>query len=92
MNLTSEVQGRIEEIYVKEGDVVTKGQPLATLVPDNLQAAVALSEATLTAREADVISTRIHLDRSGLLDAADFEKYFGCTSRRTRRATQLQSK
>ena len=47
---------------------------------------------TQTAREADVISTRIHLDRSGLLDAADFEKYFGGASRRTRRATQLQSK
>ena len=28
MNLTSEVQGRIEDIYVKEGDHVTKGQPL----------------------------------------------------------------
>ena len=45
-----------------------------------------------TAREVDVISTRIHLDRHGLLDAADFEKYFGAAPRRTRRATQLQSK
>ncbi len=44
------------------------------------------------AREADVISTRIPLDRHGLLDAADFEKYFGVTPQRTRRATQLQSK
>ena len=44
------------------------------------------------AREADVISTRIHLDRHGLLDAGDFEKYFGVAPRRTRRATQLQSK
>ena len=37
MNLTSEVQGRIEEIYVKEGDHVTKGQPLVRLDPDQLQ-------------------------------------------------------
>ena len=37
MNLTSEVQGRIEEIYVKEGDQVTKGQPLVRLDPDQLQ-------------------------------------------------------
>ena len=44
------------------------------------------------AREADLISIRIHLDRHGLLDAADFEKYFGVAPRRTRRATQLQSK
>lgn len=37
MNLTSEVQGRIEEIYVKEGDQVTKGQPLVRLDPTQLQ-------------------------------------------------------
>ena len=37
MNLTSEVQGRIEEIYVKEGDQVVKGQPLVRLDPNQLQ-------------------------------------------------------
>ncbi len=37
-NVTSEVQGRIEEIYVKEGDHVTKGQPLVRLDPNQLQA------------------------------------------------------
>src|SRR5205085_2466050 len=37
MNLTSEVQGRIEEIYVKEGDHVHKGQPLVKLDPNQLQ-------------------------------------------------------
>jgi len=37
MNLTSEVQGRIEEIYVKEGDQVIKGQPLVRLDPNQLQ-------------------------------------------------------
>ncbi len=38
MNLTSEVQGRIEDIYVKEGDHVTKGQPLVKLDPNQLEA------------------------------------------------------
>jgi len=37
MNLTSEVQGRIQEIYVKEGDTVTKGQPLVKLDPNQLE-------------------------------------------------------
>src|SRR3954469_12677790 len=37
MNLTSEVQGRIEDIYVKEGDQVTKGQPLVRLDPNQLR-------------------------------------------------------
>ena len=37
MNLTSEVQGRIDDIYVKEGDHVTTGQPLVKLDPNQLQ-------------------------------------------------------
>lgn len=37
MNLTSEVQGRIEEIYHKEGDVVKRGEPLVRLDPTQLQ-------------------------------------------------------
>ena len=52
----------------------------------------AVDRLSQTAREADVISTRIHLDRLGLLDAADFEKYFDTAPRRTRRATTLQTK
>ncbi len=51
INLTSEVQGRIEEIYVKEGDKVTKGQPLVRLDPtqlqSNQQAQVAAAQAAL---------------------------------------------
>jgi HlyD family secretion protein len=37
MNLTSEVQGRIEEIRVKEGDAVQQGQVLVRLDPDQLE-------------------------------------------------------
>lgn len=37
MNLTSEVQGRIEDIQVKEGDKVEKGQILVRIDPDQLQ-------------------------------------------------------
>src|ERR1043165_8186968 len=36
-NLASEAQGRIEDIYVKEGDHVTKGQPLVKLDPNQLE-------------------------------------------------------
>jgi HlyD family secretion protein len=36
MNLTSEVQGKIEEIYHKEGDQVKKGEPLVKLDPTQL--------------------------------------------------------
>ncbi len=37
INLTSEVQGRIQDIYVKEGDQVTAGQLLVKLDPNQLQ-------------------------------------------------------
>lgn len=37
MNLTSEVQGRIEEIYVKEGQKVEKGAPLVRLDPNQFE-------------------------------------------------------
>lgn len=37
IRLTSEVAGRIEEIYVSPGDMVTKGKPLVRLDPTQLQ-------------------------------------------------------
>ncbi|MCP9494257.1 MAG: efflux RND transporter periplasmic adaptor subunit [Pyrinomonadaceae bacterium MAG19_C2-C3] len=37
INLTSEVNGRIEEIYVSAGDKVQQGQPLVRLDPTQLQ-------------------------------------------------------
>ena len=37
IKLTSEVQGRIEEIYVNAGDQVTQGKPLVRIDPTQLQ-------------------------------------------------------
>ena len=37
IKLTSEVPGRIEEIYVSAGDQVTKGKPLVRIDPTQLQ-------------------------------------------------------
>src|SRR6187549_3355487 len=45
-NITSEVQGRIEEIYVKEGQMVNKGDPLVRLDPNQLESS---TEAQLAA-------------------------------------------
>ena len=58
INLTSEVQGRIEEIYVKEGDVVTKGQPLVRLDPDQLQSSTDAQVAALQAAQNESQVTR----------------------------------
>ena len=64
INLTSEVQGRIEDIYVKEGDQVTAGQPLVKLDPTQLQSN---TEAQLAAFQAAQNETQVQ--RSQILAA-----------------------
>jgi HlyD family secretion protein len=54
MNLTSEVQGRIEEIYVREGDHVTKGQPLVRLDPNQLNSSTDAQIAALQTAQEDI--------------------------------------
>lgn len=54
INLTSEVPGRVTDIYVKEGDVVSKGKPLLRVDPTQQSSATTLQEAALRASQADV--------------------------------------
>ena len=54
VDISSERSGTVASVDADFNDHVAKGQTLATLVTDNLQAAVALSTATLAARQADV--------------------------------------
>lgn len=58
INLTSEVQGRIEEIYVKEGDAVTKGTPLVKLDPTQLDSSTDAQLAALQASQNDAEVSR----------------------------------
>ncbi len=58
INLTSEVQGRIEEIYVKEGDAVTKGTPLVKLDPTQLNSSTDAQLAALQAAQNDAQVSR----------------------------------
>jgi HlyD family secretion protein len=58
INLTSEVQGRIEEIYVKEGDSVEKGQQLVRLDPNQLQSNTDAQLAAFEASREDVQASR----------------------------------
>ncbi len=54
INLTSEVQGRIEEIYVREGDQVETGQELVRLDPNQLQSSADAQRAAYDASLSDV--------------------------------------
>src|SRR5829696_5546652 len=58
INLTSEVQGRIEEIYVKEGDRVTKGTALVKLDPTQLESSADAQLASLQASQTDAQVSR----------------------------------
>jgi HlyD family secretion protein len=58
INLTSEVAGRIEEIYVKEGQPVTRGQQLVRLDPTQLQSSEAAQAAGLQAALSDTQNAR----------------------------------
>jgi HlyD family secretion protein len=58
VNQTSEVQGRIEEILVKEGDLVTKGQPLVRIDPTQLQSNQDAQFASVQAAISDVQNAR----------------------------------
>ncbi|MGH9945169.1 MAG: HlyD family secretion protein [Pyrinomonadaceae bacterium] len=58
INLTSEVAGRIEQIYVKAGDQVTQGQPLVRLDPTQLQSGQEAQTAAVQAAFSDVQNAR----------------------------------
>ncbi len=53
-DITSEVDGRVSQIFVKEGDRVEKGQPLASLDTDTLKAELAQAQATLEKDQAEL--------------------------------------
>ena len=58
IRLTSEVAGRIEEIYVNAGDMVTKGRPLVRVDPTQLQSSQEAQWAATQASINDVQNAR----------------------------------
>lgn len=58
VNQTSEVEGRIEEIYVQSGQAVTKGQPLVRLDPTQLQSSQEAQLAAVQASISDIQNAR----------------------------------
>ncbi|NDD64953.1 MAG: biotin/lipoyl-binding protein, partial [Acidobacteria bacterium] len=54
INLTAEVSGRVTDVFVKEGDQITKGKPLLRVDPTQLASSTAIQEAALRAAQADV--------------------------------------
>lgn len=70
VEISSELSGMIEEVLVDYNDLVEKGQRLARLDTDKLEAQVRHARATLMAREAAVDEARATVAEK----AADFER------------------
>src|SRR5215469_5072145 len=58
-NITAEVSGRVEQIYVHEGDTVKKGQPLIKVDPTQFSLQTEGARATVTAAQADAANQRV---------------------------------
>ncbi|HYM01274.1 MAG TPA: biotin/lipoyl-binding protein, partial [Blastocatellia bacterium] len=58
-DLTAQVSGRVEELFVHEGDTVKKHQPLVRVDPTQLSLQTQGAEANLRAAEADAVNARV---------------------------------
>ena len=64
VNVSPKRQGVIEELYVVEGDQVSKGQPLARMDANDLRERLAELQANLRSAEAVLVRSRSELDRN----------------------------
>jgi HlyD family secretion protein len=71
VNVGSQVSGLIREVYVRNNDKVTKGQPLAQLDLPLLKAAVGQTEAALQVAEASVAQNKATVEQDKATLARD---------------------
>jgi HlyD family secretion protein len=64
VNISSDVLGRVVQVFVREGEQVEVGQVLLTIDPKQVQAAVARAQASLSQTEAQVEQQRVNLEQS----------------------------
>jgi HlyD family secretion protein len=58
-NITAEVSGRVEQIFIHEGDAVKKGQPLVKVDPTQFSLQTEGARATVAAAQADAANQRV---------------------------------
>lgn len=64
VDILSDIQGRITQIGVKEGDLVKKGDFLLQIDPALYHAAVARAQALLSSAQSDLLRSRANLDQA----------------------------
>jgi HlyD family secretion protein len=63
-NLTAEVPGRVEQIFVSEGDPVKKGQPLVRVDPTQSSFSVTAAEASVRVTQADAANQQVAVQQA----------------------------
>jgi HlyD family secretion protein len=63
-NLTAEVPGRVEQIFVTEGQTVKKNQPLVSVDPTQSGFQVTASQANVSVTQADVRNQQVAVDQA----------------------------
>lgn len=76
LKITSDVSGEIVEMYVKEGDHVTKGTLLCQIKPDIYQSAMERTEATVSSTKANLKTSMAQLEQAKA-NLANAEASFG---------------
>ncbi|HKV74308.1 MAG TPA: efflux RND transporter periplasmic adaptor subunit [Gemmatimonadales bacterium] len=64
VDVSSDIQGRIVKIGVKEGDLVKKGQFLLQIDPAQYEAAVSRAKAFLASSQGDLIRAKANMDQA----------------------------
>ncbi len=64
VDISADITGRITQIAVKEGDLVSKGQFLLQIDPTIYQAAVSRAEALVASSQAGLVQTRATMDQA----------------------------
>jgi membrane fusion protein (multidrug efflux system) len=64
VDVASETEGRIERIAVREGDLVHRGQTVATLDRAQIQRDLEMAQASLRATEAEVSGRKVELEQA----------------------------
>lgn len=64
VDISADITGRITQIAVREGDMVTRGQFLIQIDPAQYQSAVARVEALLASSEASLVQARTNRDQA----------------------------
>lgn len=63
-DLTAEVAGRVEQIFVSEGDVVKKGQALVKVDPTQISSQVQANEAAVRVTQAETVNQQVAVQQA----------------------------